>query len=395
MDYLIIGGGASGMVSAINLSKKGYKVTIIEKNNSLGKKLLRTGSGRCNYFNDDFNETKYYSEEKNEITRFINEENKNKVLEFFDSLGVVPKIKEGYYYPYSNSASSILNTFMVMLKNLGVRVILDENVIDIKKSDKFIVTTSKNVYQASKVVLATGSKAGLKEDSDIFKILESFDLKVYKMLPGLVPLIGSDNYYKEWENIRCRAVVSLYENDKFIDKETGEIQLNNYGISGICVLNLSNYISRSISKGNKVSVYINFIPYVDKSEALKYLKYRASKNEDFTVLESLESIIPYKLLYCLFKVSKINPDKKWLELTNKEQEVLASNLCNLKFNVYDTKELSMAQVAIGGVSLEEVKDNFEVKRIPGLYITGELLDCTGKCGGYNLGLSWISGLGVK
>ena len=111
MDYLIIGGGASGMVSAINLSKKGYKVTIIEKNNSLGKKLLRTGSGRCNYFNDDFNETKYYSEEKNEITRFINLENKNKVLEFFDSLGVVPKIKEGYYYPYSNSASSILNTF--------------------------------------------------------------------------------------------------------------------------------------------------------------------------------------------------------------------------------------------------------------------------------------------
>ena len=163
MDYLIIGGGASGMVSAINLSKKGYKVTIIEKNNSLGKKLLRTGSGRCNYFNDDFNETKYYSEEKNEITRFINEENKNKVLEFFDSLGVVPKIKEGYYYPYSNSASSILNTFMVMLKNLGVRVILDENVIDIKKSDKFIVTTNKNVYHASKVVLATGSKAGLKD----------------------------------------------------------------------------------------------------------------------------------------------------------------------------------------------------------------------------------------
>ena len=269
MDYLIIGGGASGMVSAINLSKKGYKVTIIEKNNSLGKKLLRTGSGRCNYFNDDFNETKYYSEEKNEITRFINLENKNKVLEFFDSLGVVPKIKEGYYYPYSNSASSILNTFMVMLKNLGVRVLLDENVIDIKKSDKFIVTTNKNVYQASKVVLATGSKAGLKEDGDIFEILESFDLKVYKMLPGLVPLIGSDNYYKEWENIRCRAVVSLYENDKFIDKETGEIQLTNYGISGICVLNLSNYISRSISKGNKVSVYINFIPYVDKSEALK------------------------------------------------------------------------------------------------------------------------------
>ena len=284
---------------------------------------------------------------------------------------------------------------MVMLKSLRVRVILDENVIDIKKSDKFIVTTNKNVYQASKVVLAMGSKAGLKEDGDIFKILESFDLKVYKMLPGLVPLIGSDNYYKEWENIRCRAVVSLYENDKFIDKETGEIQLTNYGISGICVLNLSNYISRSISKGNKVCVYINFIPYVDKSEALKYLKYRASKNEDFTVLESLESIIPYKLLYCLFKVSKINPGKKWTELTNKEQEVLVGNLCNLKFNVYDTKKLSMAQVAIGGVSLGEVKDNFEVKKIPGLYITGELLDCTGKCGGYNLGLSWISGLGVE
>ena len=94
-------------------------------------------------------------------------------------------------------------------------------------------------------------------------------------------------------------------------------------------------------------------------------------------------------------ISKINPDKKWLELTNKEQEVLVDNLCNLKFNVYDTKGLSMAQVAIGGVSLEEVKDNFEVKRIPGLYITGELLDCTGKCGGYNLGLSWISGLGVE
>ena len=89
MDYLIIGGGASGMVSAINLSKKGYKVTIIEKNNTLGKKLLRTGSGRCNYFNDDFNETKYYSEEKNEITRFINEENKNYVIKLLNNYAIM------------------------------------------------------------------------------------------------------------------------------------------------------------------------------------------------------------------------------------------------------------------------------------------------------------------
>ena len=207
MKVCIIGGGISGVICAIKASKNN-DVTIIERNNTLLKKLLLTGNGRCNYFNSNMDISNFNSNEN--LSDFITEENINKVLAFYDSIGIIPKIKNGYYYPYSNTALSIKEALIKELNNNKVKVITDTLVENITKvEDKFLI--NNELYD--KVVLSTGSKAYPKTGSDGigYKLLEDFKLNIINVVPSLTPLIGSEKYFNDWNGIRVDAEVSLYE----------------------------------------------------------------------------------------------------------------------------------------------------------------------------------------
>lgn len=381
---IIVGAGASGLTAAVVAARKGHEVIVLEKN-KVGKKILLSGNGRCNYFNEDFTIKHYRSNNIEILNNFINDFNKTKVLDFMTSIGVVPRINNGYYYPYSNTSTAILNSLLVELEKHNVKII-NEEVLDIKDN---IVVTNNNKYKADKIVLASGSNASLKDNSNIgYKYLEKIGHKINSISPALVQLIGDDNY-NEWAGIRCEAKVSMYEDNKYIVSETGELQLTNYGLSGICIMNLSGRIGLGLKK-HKEEIKINFIPFI--SDISKYLIDRNKLIPNRTIIELLESIINYKLLYYILKKSKINTNSKLDELNNKELEILINNLTNYNVRIINTKDITNAQVVTGGLSLTEITNNLESKKQPNLYIAGELLDVDGDCGGYNLGFAWLSGI---
>ena len=393
MKVVIIGGGASGLVCAITLARRGINVEIIEKNINLCKKILMTGNGKCNYFNSDMNIRHYRSDNLELLKKIINEDNCKKVLNFFDSIGVIPRIKNGYYYPYSNTATTIKNLLLLEASKLNIKITNDITITNIIKQDKFLLKTNNKDIVCDKVVLSTGSNASIRNSEyNGYDLLKHLGHTIIKPLPALVMLVGRDNYFKDWAGIRCDARVELYENENFIDSQTGEVQLTNYGISGICVMNLSGRIAKSLDNKNKVNLKINFIPFIEKEDGYKYLDERNKSVTNRTIIELLESIINYKLLYVILKKCRIDTNMTWNNLNEQQKRTLIDNIFNFKLDIVDTKKIEDAQVVTGGLSLLEVTKNLESKKVSGLYITGELLNVDGDCGGYNLGFAWITGM---
>ena len=398
-EIIIIGGGASGLVSGITLARKGKKVTILEKNTVCGKKILATGNGRCNYFNEDQEIIHYRSQNQELLENMINKENLNKVLEFFESIGIVPKIKNGYYYPFSNQAVSIQNALLIEARNLNINIETEAEVYNVKKeNDNFIVITNKGNFISNKVILATGSKASFKGDYKVvgYDICKKFGHSIITLCPALVQLKGNEKYFKDWNGIRVDVKIDLFENNDKIAEEIGEIQLTDYGISGICVMNLSGRVSSGLNKKKNEYVRINFLECLNINsvdELIRFVDNRHSKMNNRTVAELLEGIINYKLLNVLLRKSGISLNKKWNEITYEEKSKFAENLVSLKIDIVGTNEFDKAQVCLGGIPLSEVDINtMESKKEKGLYIIGELLDVDADCGGYNLTWAWVTGI---
>ena len=383
-DVVIIGGGASGLVASIFAAMNGNKVTILEKNNKCGKKLLITGNGRCNYFNNDMDINHYHTDNTEQLKKIITEKNNKKILNFIDSLGIVHKIKNGYYYPYSNQATSVLNALVNKAKSLGVEIINDYNVLHIKKENHFIINDN---IKAKNLIIASGGKAYAKTGSDgsSYILASSLSHKINKPLPSLVKLTG--NVPKKWAGIRSDVIVSLYENDKFIKSEAGEIQLTDYGISGICVFNISHFVSKGLSENKKEEVFINFAPFL-KTDLITYL----SAKKDLTISQILEGFLNYKLVNIILEKCHISKDSYFINLNNEEKNKLNNLVTSFPVLITGTKSFDEAQVTTGGVSFKEIDENMQSKIIPNLYIIGEAVDVDGDCGGYNIGFAFISGM---
>lgn len=392
MKVIVIGAGASGLICAITLARRGINVEIIEKNTNPCKKILMTGAGKCNYFNSDMTINHYRCDNQEILKKIITDDNCQKVLDFFNSIGVIPRIKNGYYYPYSNTATTIKNLLLIEANKLNIKIKNDTVVNDIIRNNKYIIKTDKEDIICDKVVLSTGSCASIKNEYNGYNLLKKLGHTIIKPLPALVMLVGNKNYFKDWAGIRCDAKIELYENGKFVDYQEGEVQLTNYGISGICIMNLSGRVARSLDNKNKIHILLNFIPYIDKRDGYKYLNERNKQVKDRTIIELLESIINYKLLYVILKNCRIDANMTWNNLNEQQKMTLIDNIFSFKLDIVDTKKMEDAQVVTGGLTLSEINDNLESIKVPGLYITGELLNVDGDCGGYNLGFAWITGM---
>ena len=390
-NVVIIGGGAAGLIAAIYASKKN-KVTLIERNNCLGKKILITGNGRCNYYNENQNISKYHSENEEFIKNIINKNTNEEILTFFKSLGIIPKIKNGYYYPYSESALSIKDALLSELKNVNIKT--NTLVTEIIKKDKFIINPKTDNIKADIVIITTGSKACPKTGSDGigYEIAKNFGHHIIKPLPALVQLIGNKPYFKKWTGIRVDSIVKLYENDKFVKEEEGQLQLTDYGLSGICIFNLSQYVAKGLSKNKKEDIIINFMPWL-KEDKMTWFENQIKLLKNKKISELLEGFLNYKLVNVLLEIAKIKPNILCKSLNNKEKENLINTLTKLKINITNTKTFNEAQVCSGGVPLNEINtETMESLKIKDLYFAGEILDVNGDCGGYNLTFAWTTGM---
>lgn len=393
-NVVIIGGGASGLAAAIYAKKNGNSVTILERNNCVCKKILLTGNGRCNYFNSNQSLQHYHSNDDSLIKNIITEENLKEVLSFFDELGIVPRIKNGYYYPYSNQSLSMKQVLLSKINELGINVIYNYLVTDIKKeNNKFIIN---NDITCDVLILSTGSRAYPKTGSDGigYDIAKSFNHSILKVMPALVQLKSNDKYLKELKGIRCDAKVSIYDGDKFLNSEEGELQLTDYGISGICVFDLSYLAIKLLNENKDVHALINFIPFIKtKDELIKYLDDRGKKLENKKMDEFFDGLLNYKLANVILEKSNINTMSYYKDLSKNEKNSLVSNISEYNFKITSSNSFDSSQVCQGGIPISEVNlSTMESKKEKNLYITGELLDINGDCGGYNLTFAFITGL---
>ncbi len=405
-DIIVIGGGASGLVAAIYASKLGKKVTILEKNKACGKKILITGNGKCNYWNNDQSLTHYHTTNQELLEKFLTKSNQEEILNFFDSIGIIPKIKEGYYYPYSNQATSIQTALIKEAELQGVEIITETEVINIEKDNNvFNVTTNNGIYKCNKVILSTGSKACPKTGSDGigYELAKTLGHTIIEPLPALVQLKSNANFLKEWHGIRSDVCVSLIENNKLIATEIGEIQLTDYGVSGICIFCLSGRVSRGLYENKKEKILINFLyPFniYTKEEFINWINNRNKLVKNRTISDLLDGILNYKLVNLILKISKVDRNLSWNNLSNEQKDELCNNLINFELNIIDTNSFESSQTCTGGIPLTEINlTTMESLKTKGLYIIGELLDVDGDCGGYNLTNAWItaylSGVGVN
>ena len=395
---LVIGGGASGMVASIYASKNNNEVILIDKNNNLGKKILVTGNGKCNYWNKDISLKHYNSSDLDILDKIITDENKLEIEKFFDKLGIIPKIKDNYYYPSSNQATSIQTALVLECELCGVKIINNEEVLNvIKDNNIFHIVTTNNRFDVDKVILATGSKAYSKNLSSEFgyKIAKNFGHTIIEPLPALVQVKLDASFLKEWQGVRSEVCVKLYENNELIKEEYGEIQLTDYGVSGICVYQLSSLISRGLYNLKKEEIEINFLSNLGINNEDEFIKYFDDRN-NYVVLRNvsqlLDGILNYKLINMILKLCKIDRDSKWEKIAYDKKIKLGICLTRLRLNVIGTNGFESAQVCSGGVKLNEINPyTMESLCEKGLYIVGELLDVDGECGGFNLGFAWITG----
>lgn len=395
MRIVIVGGGASGVVCAIHAKRENNQVILLEKNDQLLKKILLTGNGRCNYFHDSYRKEDYHSENLEYYDEIITDQNISDAKYFFDSIGVIPKNKNGYIYPFTGQASTLRDALLKELEYKDVEVRYQAEVLSIdKKNDQFVIELKDEKILCDRLVLATGGSSYPKTGSNGcgYSFLEKFHHTIIEPLPGLVQLTSNFRYLKEWDGVRADVSLSLEEDQEEVAWEDGEVQLTDYGISGICTFNLSHFVTRGLALSKKEVIHINFVPFME-SLITPWMDRYSKKNPNKNISELLEGFLNKKLIPIFLKISHIRDDVYYEELTNDEKLTLCKNLKGLPIEITGTKDFSCAQITNGGVSLKEVDmKTMESNIVPRLYILGELLDLNGNCGGFNLTLCWISGI---
>lgn len=390
---VIVGAGASGLVASLYAKTTENEVLLLEKNNICGKKLLQTGSGKCNYFNANQSLANYHSTNPEILEKIITPENVAEVLSLFNSLGIIPKIKNGYYYPSSNQASSIKNALVNAVKAKNVLIKENFTVTEITKEEaKFIIKGNNETIYADSVIISTGGLSFPKTGStgDGYLFAKKFNHTIIKPLPSLVQLKTKARYLKDWAGVRTDTKLTLLEDSLKVMEEEGELQLTSYGLSGICIFNLSGRVARGLYLGKKEEVSINFIPFIASPSEWFNKRKESFKNE--LVQTDLEKILNYKLVEVILKESNIKKTDTYSSLNKEKLSLLFKNLTAFQVHITETNSFEEAQTTTGGLSLLEINPkNLASSKCKNLYFTGEVLDVDASCGGYNLTFAFLTG----
>lgn len=392
---VIIGGGAAGMMAAITAASNGADVTILEHKDRIGKKILSTGNGKCNFTNLLQKPECYRSDNHHFAWGIYQQFDVERTLEFFENLGIYVKEKNGYVYPNSEQASSVLDVLRMEVERLLIKVVTEVNCKGIKRSKKgFQIFTDQTTFFAEALILATGSKAAPVTGSDGsgYALAKQFGLHMIPVLPALVQLRCKEKFYKSVSGVRVQAEVSIYAGKKCLGKNQGEVQLTNYGISGIPVFQVSRYAARALYENKKVSAVLNFLPELSNEEFLALLKRRIEMRSKKTIEEFFIGMFNKKLADLWISLSKVDRKKQVGKLTEEEVKNFVCLIQHFETEIIETNGFEQAQICCGGVDTRELNaETLETYAVPGLYLAGELLDVDGICGGYNLQWAWSSG----
>lgn len=393
MKIGIIGGGASGLACAVTVARKARKlnkntsVFILESKDKVGRKLLATGNGRCNMLNTD-SDPFYFSVKdfhKFAIQRYDCKSN----LEFFASMGLYTRCdEEGRVYPLSNQAASVLDCLRNECSNLDVIMRNDFTVTDIKKVNGGFIVNNEEKFDV--IVLACGGKA-LVKDFNGYDILRRLGHKTTDAYPSLSKLNTVDTAdVKQLQGIRHKATLRLAAGSQIVAEEKGEILFAKYGISGIAVMQLSAFVTRSPEVNYTVTA--DFIPDMSFKFVRDCICRIISSNPSLRCESILEGFMPKKLGEVVVKSVGVKIDSKCSCLSSDDINNIVDKAKKYTFKIDSVRGFEDAQVTAGGADTRFFDSRtMESKLVPGLYCIGELLDVDGLCGGYNLMWAWSSG----
>lgn len=394
-DVVVIGAGAAGFMAAITAARNGKKVAIIEHKDRPGKKILATGNGKCNYTNAKMNEECFRGNVDLIHSSFHKFADKD-TISFFRGLGIVPKSKNGYFYPNSESAASILKALEMETKKFGIKTYTSVNVTGIEPiSQGFNIYVDGFMYVCSKLVIATGLTASPKLGSDgsIFPIIKSLGHSFTNIVPALCGLKCHGFDFKKASGVRCDAVVSAIVKDTQVCSERGELQLADYGVSGIPIFQISRYASVAVAEGEKCQVKIEFLPEYTMDDIVKYLlEFVDILGDKCTSLDLFNGFFNDKLSLAILKYAGVSEKKTIDNMTRDDITMLAKAIKETVVTVDAARGFDFAQVCAGGIKTEEIDiETLESKIVRNMYFAGEILDVDGICGGYNLQWAWTSG----
>ena len=392
----IIGGGAAGMMAAITAARQGASVTLFERNDRVGKKILVTGNGKCNLGNYALSEKEYYGSSREWICRALERFDTEDTVTFFKSLGLLLKEKNGYLYPASEQAAVVLDVLRFEMSAVGVRVITECKINHVERdaaSGRIKVGDGKREYVFDRVIIACGSKAAPKTGSDGsgYKLARQLGHTLIPTVPALVQLRCSEDYLKAVAGVRTDAEIKVYRGRKCVASERGELQLTEYGISGIPVFQLSRIVNYILREENEVRVVIDLLPDYSEDAYEGLCTGRRLLQNERTVEEFFTGMLNNKLMQLFIRLAGLKGSMP-MEQADKDGIERVYGLCrHWKLHVTGSNPYDNAQVCAGGVDTEELTENMESKKVPGVYFAGEIMDVDGKCGGYNLQWAWCSG----
>lgn len=399
-DIVIVGGGASGLIAAISArwQAPSLSVTIVERQPRVGRKLIATGNGRCNLTNQSADPGRfeaYYHGDTEFMRPAMTTYPPERVIAFFKSIGVEPLFEGDKVYPASEQASSVLDALRLSCEELGVETLTEFDAVSVDKPSLSVHARDGRSIECQKLIVACGSPAspGLGGTDSGLLLLHSLGIKTKVCFPALVQLRTEAQSIKPLAGIKIDASISIEVDGARRRLEVGEILFTDYGLSGPPVLQLSRVASEALAGGRRVDAVISILPD-DPALILDRLKSRRAALPARQLLEFLTGMLNKRLGQTLLKLAGCAPlNRAASTLSDSELGALANLLSRWAIPVTGTQGFASAQVAAGGARCDQFDpDTLQYKLQPGLYVTGELLDVDGDCGGFNLQWAWASGL---
>ena len=397
------------MSAAIAAAESGCMVTLLEKNEKLGKKIYITGKGRCNYTNAcDFNT---FTENVVSNPKFMYSSLRafgpSDITRLLEDNGCRTKVERGNRaFPLSDHASDVTAALKRRMTTLGVKIRLNTQVADIELADKadgFIVRAKDMLngktalYSADKLIIATGglSYPSTGSTGDGYDFAEHFGLKVAPTRPALVPFEAAEEDCRILQGVSLKnvsAVISLENGKTIYDSEPGELLFTHFGLSGPLMLSASSLASRYLEGGSRLRLEIDLKPALSEEQLDQRILRDFELVPNANIMNALNKLLIASLRPIILRRSGIAPDKKVRDITKKEREALVHVIKALTFTLTGTRGYNEAIITQGGVSVKELNPKtMEVKEVPGLYFAGEVLDVDAYTGGFNLQIAWSTG----
>lgn len=414
-DVAVVGGGAAGMTAAITAARAGASTVLLERNDRLGRKLLMTGNGKCNLGNRDLKQSDYYSDDMAVAASVLDRFGTEETIAFFASLGLLVREKRGYLYPVSEQAAAVLDVLRYGLERERADVLTEAPVQEIRQQRQgkagkdsgagyVLQLQDGRRLQARRVILTCGGQAAPATGSDGsgYALARALGHRVIPPVPSLVQLHCGEKYCKALAGVRAEGTVRIYPAESaekgrkgagksWLCQEYGEIQLTEYGISGIPVFQLSGQVNQLLAQGRRLRAELDFFPQYEASDYEQLCQQRLKQADRGTVEAFFTGMLHKKIMSVCIRQAGLSPEQEVSQAdSGKLRQVFA--LCRrLPFTITGSHPFENAQVCRGGVSLKEVDLQLQSRRCKGLYLAGELLHVDGRCGGYNLQWAWASG----